>query len=129
MKQLNGGTIQDLFHYALALKGEENGMDANTLHRRLECGESAKNLLTSLDVQSESEYFEPVVPRPDLWNKEQDMLLAGEALWNKVVEWAQFHGINPRTGETTDISCVVCGKPAMTHATRCYFHTYGTALS
>jgi len=123
--KLNPAVIQDLFHYSLALKGEENGMDSNSLFSRIQSGEAAKRILSSLELDNEVHFFEMVVLTPEYWNKESDMILAGESLWNKVVEWAQFHGINPRNGETTAIHCTVCGKPAMTRATQCFKHAFG----
>lgn len=119
------GVVQDLFHYSLALMGEENAVDANCLRRRLECGESALRILSLLEVEAEANFFESVIPRPDMWNREADMVAAGKMLNDKVVEWAQFNGIDPRTGTATTISCSICGKPAMTKQTQCYKHFFG----
>lgn len=124
-EKITPGIIQDLFHYSLALKGENNGHDANSLRRRIECGESASRLLSSLEAQTDFAFFEAVIPRPESWNQEADMVLAGQALGNRVVEWAQFHGIDPSTGAVTIIHCSVCGSPAMTHQTQCFRHFFG----
>lgn len=125
INNLDCGVIQDLFHYSLAMIGEENAVDANCLRRRLECGESALRILSLLEVQTEAEFFDSVIPRPDSWNRESDMVVAGKALHSKVVEWSQFHGIDARTGNAGKICCSVCGKPAMTHQTQCYKHFFG----
>lgn len=125
INNLDCGVIQDLFHYSLAMIGEENGMDANNIRRRLESAESVLRILSSLEVQKEADFFDSVIPRPDMWNRESEMVVAGQAINAKVVEWAQFHGVDPRTGDASTICCSVCGKPAMTKQTQCFRHFFG----
>jgi hypothetical protein len=123
--KLNCGTIQDLYHYSLAMIGETNGMDASGLRSRLDCAESAYGMVANIDGEFEAAFFQNESALRSDYESEKDLILAGCQLRDRVSEWAALHGIDPNKGEANKIKCVVCGQPAMTKATRCYLHTFG----
>lgn len=98
---LNAGQIQDLYHYSLAIMGSANGLDANTLKKRVECGESAYRLISGLE--NDAFELEAVIPNPDRWSNESDMIQAGKALNERIKEIAMMCLICPRTGEETPL--------------------------
>lgn len=105
--KLNNGHIQDLYHYAIAMIGEENGMDAHTLRQRLDCADSVYSLLTTFDEGQEvdANFFEPAIPLQN-YRHEADLQAAGRMLRDKVSEWAALHGIDAYSGKYNTVKCV-----------------------
>lgn len=96
---MNAGLIQDLYHYSLAILGEPNGLDANTLIRRLEKGQSAYDALTTLENIDVANRFSQVIPYPEKWTTELEMKAAGQVLKDAVQEYALFCMVEPYSGE------------------------------
>lgn len=125
--KLDNGIIQDIYHHALAMMGEKNGMDAVTLRQRLDSADRIRERLSELE--GHEQYFFASISMPSSYEDEQTMVIDGNAIRSKITEWAALKGVDAFSGEPNEIKCVVCGKPAMTKATRCYLHAFGRTLA
>lgn len=121
-RKLDGATLQDLFHHSLAMQGEDNCVDAYSLTARCKSASRVRDIIFELEG-AEYDFLALVCPA-DSFRREAELIASGRQLFDKVTEFAALAGIDARSGERNEIKCVVCGKPAMTKATQCYFHAF-----
>ena len=115
-KKLDGASLQDLYHYALAMQGNgDSTFPCETLVQRLEVTRNANHLIDNLDSSHWQEWDE-VMPRADRMTSTDDLVRVGKELQAKCNKWAVAHGIDPHTGRSIDDSneAVVGATPKRT---------------
>ena len=94
--KLDNGSVQDLYHYALAMQGsDESAFPCETLKNKLAACESAALILSNIEGDLENSFFDGVSPDADRFNSDRDLHIASEQLLNRVVEWRNSTGSRP----------------------------------
>lgn len=103
--KIDGGTLQDLHHYSLAMQGKDCAFDSGYLSDRLEAASGVYRILTCLDMDEPNiEQWDPFIV--ERWKSEADLRKVGRALHAHVLKVAKSLGISSYTGDKRGVESV-----------------------
>lgn len=95
--KLDGASLQDLHHYALAMQGKDCAFGSEKLMERLDASRSAYDVINRLEA--DPEIWEPMIKHPRSFKSEAELIQFGAALEKLVARVSFDLNIDPHSGE------------------------------